>query len=302
MFSSVTATLQRIAFGLLAPASRQPSQPIGGRVRLRLTSIIGGILMASASVLPSTANAASKPTIVLVHGAFQDGKNTWSRVKPLLEKSGYHVVVVNLPGRDGESSDPSKLSTDIYRDKIRAVVDAQKGPVVLVGHSFGGIQISNVAEAEPKKIAKLVYLSAYLPKDGDSLDSLSKTDGESLLGKPGNFVVAPDYKYASINPDNAADIFGNDASGADRDLIAKGVIAEPLPPLGMPAHLTDANFGSVPKFYIKTSQDHTVGPALQDRMLTGRATLIKTIDAGHASYITQPQAVADGIIAAIQAK
>jgi pimeloyl-ACP methyl ester carboxylesterase len=248
---------------------------------------------------PLAVVAGSKPTIVLLHGAFQNGSSTWRKVKPELEKHGFKVIVVNLPGRDGDGVDPKSLTTDIYRDAVLKATSGESDPVILVGHSFGGITISNVAEAAPDKIKALVYLSAYLPQDGQSLMTLAQMDRDSYLGKPGNLVVAGDYSVASIKEDQKAEIFGNDATGADRDAIAASLIPEPAAAQGMPVKLTDANFGRVPKYYIETTEDRTVSPFLQEQMMS-HTKLVKVtkIDAGHASYITQPAAVAAAIMEA----
>ncbi len=218
-------------------------------------------VIAIAMTVPAfTAVAKTKPTIVLVHGAFQDGENTWARVRPLLEKSGYKVIVVTLPGRDNDGADPKTLTTDVYRETVLKAIAGEPAPVVLVGHSFGGITISNVAEAVPDKIRALVYLSAYLPQDGQSLMDLAKTDRDSHMGKPGNLVLAADYSTASINVDAKADIFANDANDADRTVIVNSLIPEAAGPQGTPVKLTEAKWGRVPKFYVETTQDHCVSP------------------------------------------
>lgn len=241
---------------------------------------------------------AEKPTIVLVHGAFQDAASTWSKVEPDLKAKGYKVLTVNLPGRDGDPTDPRKLTTEEYKQTVLDAISGQRAPVVLVGHSFGGITISNVAEAAPEKIKALVYLSAYLPKDGDSLQSLSQTDANSNLAKDGNFVVSPDYKYASVKAEHGADLFGNDADGALQEAIGKSLIQEPLAPMANAVKLTSARFGKIPKYYVETMRDVVVSPSLQERMIKGAA--VKTVfkvDAGHASYATRPHEVARAILA-----
>ncbi|HEX2918765.1 MAG TPA: alpha/beta fold hydrolase [Edaphobacter sp.] len=257
-------------------------------------------IVALALLVPAAVVATkSKPTIVLVHGAFQDGTATWARVRPILEHDGYKVIVVTLPGRDGDGADPKTLTTAIFRDTVLEAIKSETKPVVLVGHSFGGITISNVAEAAPDKIRALVYLSAYLPQNGQSLMDLAKTDRDSLMGKPGNLQLNADYTVASIAPDAKASIFANDATGADQELIVSSLIPEPAGPQGMPVTLTAGNWGRVPKYYLETTQDQCVSPYLQEQMI-GRASLVKVtkIAAGHASYITLPQDVAAGIEAA----
>lgn len=186
----------------------------------------------SIATLAPTALGAEKPTIVLLHGAFQDGRSTWSRVQPELEAKGYKVLVVNLPGRDGDGADPHTLTPAIYRDTVLKAIEAEKDPVVLVGHSFGGITITNVAEAAPDRIKALVYLSAYLPQNGESLQSLAKQDPASGLSKPGNLVFPADYATATIAESAKADVFANDATGDDRASIVASLIPEPAGPQG----------------------------------------------------------------------
>jgi len=247
------------------------------------------------SEMTTMASAASdKPTIVLVHGAFQDGKNTWSRVAPRLNAKGYKTFVVTLPGRDHDGVDVGKLSLEIYRDTVVKEMNATKDPVILVGHSFGGITISNVAEAAPDKIKALVYLSAYLPGDGQSLQSLAATDTDSGLAVPGNFILSADYRLASIKDEAKADIFANDANAPDRAAIVASLIPEPAGPQTVAVKLSAERFGKVSKYYIETTKDHCVSPALQERMI--KATPVKAVfklDAGHASYITRPDELAD---------
>jgi pimeloyl-ACP methyl ester carboxylesterase len=253
-------------------------------------------------VFSQGAFAASKPTIVLVHGAFQTAAG-WDRVRAKLESKGFAVVAVDLPGRDGDSTSIDQITPDLYKAKILEVVNAQKGPVVLVGHSFGGIQISNVAEAAPDKIKALVYLSAFLPQSGESLVSLSKTDKDSLLGVPGNFVVSADYKYGSIKDEARADIFANDATPSDRRLIVNSLIKEPLGPQGAPVTLTAERFGTVKKYYIETLEDKCVSPYLQTQMIQRvKIQRLFKVNGGHAFYITQPDQVAKDIVQAARDK
>src|SRR5215472_3032490 len=99
-----------------------------------------GIASLSLLLTASSAATASKPEIVLVHGAWEEA-NIWQAVTPLLKKDGYRVVTVTLPGRTSAPLSPDKVSLDLYRDTILHAIGNPAQPVVLVGHSFGGITI-----------------------------------------------------------------------------------------------------------------------------------------------------------------
>lgn len=119
---------------------------------------------ALAALVPAVAHAAEKPEIVLVHGAFEDS-GVWKGVEAGLRKDGYQTLAINLPGRAGNPLSPAQASLSAYSNAVLAGLAHEHRPVVLVGHSFGGIVISQVAEAVPEKVKTLVYVAAYLPRD-----------------------------------------------------------------------------------------------------------------------------------------
>jgi pimeloyl-ACP methyl ester carboxylesterase len=234
--------------------------------------------------------------IVIVHGAFQNAA-AWSEVEKLLEAKGHDVDVVDLPGRDAKG-DLKSINLAAYRGAARAVVDGKAEPVYLVGHSVGGFTISNVAEAEPGKIKKLIYVAAYLPKSGESLQSLSALDKNNKFTQA-NFVVAKDYSYADVLEADRGLIFANDGTPEIQAMVTKGLLKEPLAPMAEPLTLTVA-FDGVANAYIRTTRDNAVSTPLQDMMIE-RAGLkqVISVDAGHSSFITAPQATADAIVAAM---
>lgn len=122
--------------------------------------------------MSSLATISSLLTIVLVHGAWEDA-SIWSDVTAELEGMGHVVHTVNLPGRAGDTTPTSQITLDSHRDAVLSVVQQSEEPVVLVGHSFGGMTISAVAEAAPEKVERLIYLAAYLPQNGQSLQDLA---------------------------------------------------------------------------------------------------------------------------------
>jgi pimeloyl-ACP methyl ester carboxylesterase len=234
--------------------------------------------------------------IVIVHGAFQTAP-AWSQVEKLLEANGHNVDVVDLPGRDA-TGDLKAANLSAYRDAVRAVIDSKAEPVYLVGHSFGGITISNVAESAPAKIKKLIYLAAYLPKSGESLQSLSAQDKNNKFTQT-NFVVAKDYSYADVLEADRGLIFANDGSPDIQAMVTKGMVKEPLAPMAEPVTLTAA-FDGVAKAYIRTTKDNAVSTPLQDMMIErAGVTQVISLETGHAPFITAPEATADAIISAM---
>lgn len=117
------------------------------------------------------AQAADKPAVVLVHGAWSNA-SAWDRVAADLRVRGFTVTAVNLPGHGADATPASQLTLAGYADAVQAALPAQ-GKAVLVGHSMAGMVISAVAERAPEKLASLVYVAAYLPASGQSLYQLS---------------------------------------------------------------------------------------------------------------------------------
>src|SRR6185437_10957047 len=132
-------------------------------------------LLTSELAIGTSAMAAERPPIVLVHGAFENAQ-IWGHVSAKLQADGYKVVAVDLPGRPGAPAAPNKVSLDLYRDTVLTALDKLHHPALVVGHSFGGIVISAAAEEAPTKIRTLVFVAAYLPQDGDSLVSMANKD------------------------------------------------------------------------------------------------------------------------------
>lgn len=243
-----------------------------------------------ATTLLGSASPALAETFVIVHGAFQTAV-AWEPVADALRAEGDEVVLVNLPGRDGEGGDPHALTLEAYRDATLAAM-GEADDIVLVGHSFGGFTISAVAEAAPEQVRKLIFVAAYVPESGESMQSLAETD-ENTKFTGENFVVAPDYSTAEVLARDRTLLFANDVEGEAAQAIAGALVREPLAPLAEPIMLTEARFGRVPKAYVLTLRDNAVSPALQARMVERAAIAeVTRIDTGHAPMATAPDELA----------
>ena len=242
---------------------------------------------------PTPGKAAEKPAIVLVHGAFEDA-HVWYAVVAKLQTDGYRVINVNLPGRPGAPLAADLVSGDLYRDTVLKAIDVEAQPVVLVGHSFGGIAISAVAEAAPARIRTAVYLAAYLPRHGESMLSLVRQDRDSQAGA----ALRIDEGAGMISVDYAAraDLFANGAPQGMREMLANLIIDEPLRPVVTPVALTAARFGMVDKVYIHTTLDRVVSPYLQQKMVDATPVrMALTLEAGHTPFLTDVIALVHAI-------
>lgn len=229
-------------------------------------------------------------TVVLVHGAWM-GAWAWDGVAAKLEEKGAKVVTVELPAHGEDQTPVAEATLAAYEDEVYGAVGASGDPVILVGHSMAGVVISRVAEEHPERIAKLVYLGAYLPKDGQSLYDLAMTDAGSKVGP--NFVQNDDGT-AGIKPEALVEVFCADCDAGAAKALTDNYRDEPLLPFTEKVTLTPEAFGTVKKVYIRTEQDAAVSPDLQDAMLA--ATPVDeelSLPTSHSPFLSDPESLAD---------
>ncbi|WP_454883894.1 alpha/beta fold hydrolase [Sphingomonas oryzagri] len=253
-------------------------------------------LATSALAFSTSAMAAAKPPIVLVHGAFENA-SVWGHVAGKLRADGYKVVAVDLPGRPGNPATPDQVSLGLYGDTVVAALKTLDHPAVVVGHSFGGIVIADAAEKAPAKVKTLVFTAAYLPHDGDSLVSLAMQDADAKVGP--HLQIKKEQGIASIEYSARADLFANGGPEALRKAIPDLILDEPLAPLATPVHVTAANFGRIDKVYIHTAMDQVISPSFQAKMVAATPVRAEfTLPTGHTPFLTDPEELAKDIEAA----
>src|SRR5256884_4421660 len=253
--------------------------------------IILALLAVPASVaFGSSSNASNivKPSVVLIHGAWADG-SSWSRVVSLLQTHGYTVYVPPNPLR-GLTSDSAYIAS---------FLQTITGPIILVGHSYGGAVITNAATGNPN-VKALVYVDAFAPDQGESLASLSSVPpppGQSpscLSGDPTtvfNFVPLTGDVDLYVKPNLFPSCFANDLPSKEGAVLAstqRPFALSALPqPSGVPAWKT------IPSFYLVGTIDNVIPPFAQLFMAQRAQATIVQVRAGHLSMISHPEAVAD---------
>ena len=191
-------------------------------------------------------------TFVLVHGGWSGGW-CWDKVVPLLEEAGHEAHAPDLPGSGDDPTPIHEVSLQGYADRISEVLDAQPGPVVLVGHSSGGTVISQAAEHRPEKVKLLVYLAAFLLRDDETLFEVGENETGSLVLP--NLVVSEDGASATIREDVIREALLHDCPEGDVERAKARFAPQVLAPFATPLSLTEENFGRVPRVYIETLQD-----------------------------------------------
>lgn len=233
-------------------------------------------------------------TIVLVHGAFHGGW-CWDRVLPGLADAGLAVVAVDLPGHGvGDPGPVGDLAADA--DHVRTVLDGVDGPVVLVGHSYGGAVITEAA-AGRTDVCRLVYLAAVVPDVGESIGGASAEidPGAASMTITEAFVPNADGTAVRVADHAVRDIFYHDCSDADVEFARERLSEQST--ASFAATLTGAAWREMPSTYVLCTDDRTV-PVPVQRANAARTTTTVELPTSHSPFFSAPAALV-GVLAGI---
>ncbi len=230
-------------------------------------------------------------TFVLVHGGWHAGW-CWERLAPLLSRTGNRVVAPDLPAHGADRTPVSERPWERYVPAIEEIVQAQDEPVVLVGHSSGGMIISEVARMIPERIAALVYLAAFLLPQGGSPREMIGPESGSLL--TGALRSDPETGTTSIDPSLARDVFYHDCTDADATRAIARLAPEPAIPPGLGDELEPDPPLSVLRMYIETTEDRALPIAVQRAMVRAMpCDAVYTMPTSHSPFLSQPEQLAE---------
>jgi len=218
-------------------------------------------------------NAARK-SIVLVHGGFVDGSG-WEDVYKILKNDGYEVSVVQNP--------TTSLADDVA--VTRRVVAAQRGQVILVGHSYGGVVITEAGN-DPK-VDGLVYIAAFAPDRGESVASLIK---DPPPGAPVPPILPPQDGYLMLDKAKFAASFAADVDSAKAEFMANSQVPWGLAALN--GAVSEPAWSMKPSWYLIATDDKMIPPPAQQAMSKRAGASVVEVKGSHAVYVSQPKAVA----------
>lgn len=223
-----------------------------------------------------SSNAASAvPSVVLVHGGFVDGSG-WEDVYRNLRKQGYPVTIVQNP--------TTTLADDVAA--TNRVLDAQQGPVILVGHSYGGVVITE-AGSHPK-VAGLVYVAAFAPDKGESVASLIK---DPPPGAPVPPIEPAGEGFLGLEKATFREAFAADVPADKARFMADSQVPWGVAALG--GAVTVPAWKSKPSYYLVATEDRMIPPPAQQFMSKRAGSTVAEVAGSHAVYVSKPEAVAN---------
>lgn len=233
-------------------------------------------------------------TFVLIHGAWH-GAWCWDEVAPLLRAAGHGVVAPDLPGMGKDKTPLEDVDLSTWTLSVSDLVVQEFESVVLVGHSRGGIVISEVAEIVPDRIQTLVYLAAFLVPNGKTLaDMLTLVPGKPVangaivMGGDGTSTIAP----AKVGP-----VFYNTTMDALSARAARLLTREPMMSFTTPIRNSAARYGRVKRAYIECTQDNAIPLELQRTMQRALpCDPVVTLDTDHSPFFSAPDALTRALL------
>ena len=234
-------------------------------------------------------------SFVLVHGAWHGGW-CWEKVTPLLEAAGHSVDAVDLPGRGSNPAETAERTLETYSQHVADRVEAAGGPVVLVGHSMGGMSITGAAQLVPDRIDALVYVTAFLPNDGQALVQLADGDPEALVLP--NLVVDEAAGLCTVREEALRETFYGECTAGDAAWASAQLVPESLAAMAAPAHVTEDRAGSVRRFYVECVRDRAITISKQREMWAARPCgEVLSMESDHSPFLSAPQELAGHLLA-----
>jgi pimeloyl-ACP methyl ester carboxylesterase len=238
-------------------------------------------------------------SVILLHGAWQ-GSWAWDRLIPFLAEAGLDVRAFDLPGNGNDDTDPADVSLDLYVGFVMRRIAGIDGTVSIVAHSGAGIVASQVAEACPERVDRLVYVAGMMLPDGVSFADVVATvlaDEPSATGIGPHLVWSDDRLTSRVPVEAARRIFFHDCAADLAEAAARRLTPQPEGGRAVRPRLSAERFGRVPRFYLEARADRSVVPAAQRRMQAlVPGAKVAALATGHAPHLAAPKELAERLI------
>ncbi|HEY1777580.1 MAG TPA: alpha/beta fold hydrolase [Solirubrobacteraceae bacterium] len=226
---------------------------------------------------------------VLVHGAF-GGAWSWGEFVGELERAGHTVTAIDLPGSGDDTTPVEGVTLDACADRVCQALAAAPEPAILVGHSMGGVVITQAAARCPEQISLLVFVAAFMPRDGQSLIGLTQLPEGAGDQVQANIIVEGDPPVATMtSPEARASLMAR----CSPEQIARAVERarpQPVAPFATPVSIAPGSLDHLRRVYIHTTEDVALPPPLQRRMISENPCIeVVEIATDHAPFLSAQQ-------------
>ncbi len=229
-------------------------------------------------------------TFILIHGAWHGGW-CWTKVVDLLEAEGHAAIAPDLPAHGEDRTPAGSVTLEAYTARICDLIDGRSGPVILAGHSMAGAVIGEAAEQRPGRAAALVYVCAYIPRNGESLAALARRDTGSAA--PPNIIRSEDRTTITVRDQAIEKLFYGRADPAEAKWAKSRLVPEPAAPWRAPAAISAESCGRVPRYYVECRADRAISPAFQREMYTTvPCARVYSLDADHSPFLSNARGLA----------
>jgi pimeloyl-ACP methyl ester carboxylesterase len=233
--------------------------------------------------------------LVLVHGAFA-GAWKWERLAGLLRDAGHEVETLDLPGSGKDETPIADVDLNAYVERVTAQLEKSDEPAVLVASSMGGVICTQTAARNPGKVAGIVYVAAFAPRDGQSLIDLTKYPEGADDEIQANLIVEGDPPAGTLSRDASRSAEYLETSDEDFDWAYPQHRAQAVIPFTQPVEIPEGSLDGVARAYVLCTLDHSIPPPLQRRMIDENGiTDVVEIATDHSPQLSRTEELAEAL-------
>jgi pimeloyl-ACP methyl ester carboxylesterase len=208
-----------------------------------------------------------------------------------VRKARHRAKAIDLPGQGEDQTPLKEVTLDTMVERIIAEMAGLPGQVVLVGHSLGGIPISVTGEKVPDRVKALVYLSAFLPRDGEALLDIENRNPKPVV--PVSMIFDAERVSGTIMPDKVREIFYHDCTDKDVADASARLRPQALAALMTKVHVTPERFGRIPRIYVECTDDRALSIDMQRDMIAKSPPVdVRSLPASHSPFLSMPDKLA----------